>query len=146
MQVVPPLLVSTSGFSWSATAVIRDGADEYRYSTSVLPEILFLLLAFLPPLALTAKKKQRNGWRRVSLKRRYWRAALWGIGIYFLVLSGYWAWTYMLFYGVVGEEALVDPFLISVLGTFLLSAAGLLAMMLAVRSRGLWLASTDGRA
>jgi len=52
----------------------------------------------------------------------------------------------MLFYGVVGEEALVDPFLISVLGTFLLSAAGLLAMMLAVRSRGLWLASTDGRA
>ncbi len=137
-QLEPPLLVFTSGFGWSGRNVSGDLTTEYQYSANPAVEGLFVALVIVVPLVVVIKWREKGGWFSVSLSRRAWRPLLWAMGLYFLVLSGYWSWKYMLFYVGLSSTATVDPFLVATLGAFILSGLGLALMMLAVMSRARW--------
>jgi len=143
-ELDPPILVLTNGLRWE----VRNAGDNLTYdhvfsaNAAVLAGLFLVPLA--PPILLILSAKGEDKWHRLIFARRIWRGFLWGYGLSTLVLSSFWAWGYVLFYGVRTTSATVDPLLVSLTGTFLLFGIGLAVMMLAVRSRAIWPVRTDG--
>ena len=143
-EVLPPLLVLSSGFSWMAYSFTADESVKYEYSANQIVAVAFFLLPILVVLVLaflgtrhSAEGKART-WRHVVLRRKTWRTCLWLVGLCFLLLSAFWAWSCLIFYGTTDSTSAIDPLLTSTIGTFLMSGLGFATMMLSVRSRAIW--------
>lgn len=143
-QLDPPILVLTNGLRWEVRSTGDNLTYHHVFSVNAAVLAVLFLLPLAPPILLILTAKGEDKWHRLAFARRLWRGFLWGYGLSMLVLSSYWAWGYVLFYGVMTTSATIDPLLVTLMGTFLLFGIGLAVMMLAVRSRAIWPVRTDG--
>ena len=142
-QLDPPVLVLTNGLRWEVRSTGDNLTYHHMFSANAAILAGLFLVPLAPPILLILTAKGEDKWHHLTLARRLWRGFLWGYGLSMLVLSSYWAWGYVVFYGVMTTSTTVDPLLVSLMGTFLLFGIGMAVMMLAVRSRAIWPVRTD---